>query len=41
MDGTLHPISFYENITEGGLIEDPRSTLWVDVLDHELLNPTC
>ena len=27
MDGILHPNSFY-----GGLKEDPKSTLWVDVL---------
>jgi hypothetical protein len=34
MDGTLHPFSFFEITTYGGLREDPQSTIVVNFLDH-------
>ena len=39
MDGTLHLVSFYEFTTLGGSLEDPpKSTIWLDFMDHDLLH---
>ena len=37
MDRTLDPSFIFEITTSGSLMKDPGSTLWVDILDQDLI----